>query len=107
MGTLGLFLPLRLCLLHPLYLLSPHQLNLDIDDFAKALERAFLGKATILNGMRLACIFTMSSPKRVATGMVCMAILHFRTSSHSVSRRLASRERSRCPLWFQPTPQHH
>jgi NADH kinase len=57
MGTLGFLLPFRLCPLHPVYLLSPHQLNLDIDDFAKALESVFLGKATILNRMRLACIF--------------------------------------------------
>lgn len=29
----------------------------DIDDFAKALESVFSGKATILNRMRLACTF--------------------------------------------------
>ena len=56
MGTLGFLLPFRMCPLHP-HLLSPQELNLDIDDFAKALESVFLGKATILNRMRLACIF--------------------------------------------------
>ena len=30
---------------------------LDIDDFDKALESFFTGKATILNRMRLACTF--------------------------------------------------
>ncbi|KAF8633378.1 hypothetical protein AX17_004549 [Amanita inopinata Kibby_2008] len=39
MGTLGFLLPFH------------------IDDFAKALETAFSGKATILNRMRLACTF--------------------------------------------------
>ncbi|KNZ74863.1 hypothetical protein J132_05861, partial [Termitomyces sp. J132] len=39
MGTLGFLLPFH------------------IDDFAKALESVFLGKATILNRMRLACTF--------------------------------------------------
>ncbi|KAJ7072598.1 ATP-NAD kinase-like domain-containing protein [Mycena amicta] len=39
MGTLGFLLPFH------------------IDDFAKALESVFQGKATILNRMRLACIF--------------------------------------------------
>jgi hypothetical protein len=29
----------------------------DIDDFAKALESVFMGKATVLNRMRLACTF--------------------------------------------------
>lgn len=29
----------------------------DMDDFAKALESVFHGKATILNRMRLACTF--------------------------------------------------
>jgi hypothetical protein len=108
MDTLGFLLPFRLFPLRPLYLLSPHQLFLDLDDFAKALERAFLGKATITNGMRLPCIlYDQKLSKRVATGTVCIAILHFRTSSHSVSRRLASRERSHCLSWFKPTPQHH
>jgi NADH kinase len=31
--------------------------DLDIDDFAKALETVFQGKATILDRMRLSCTF--------------------------------------------------
>ena len=36
---------------------SSSQCTEDMDDFAKALESVFSGKATILNRMRLACSF--------------------------------------------------
>lgn len=36
---------------------TEYQYRTDIDDFAKALESVFNGKATILNRMRLACSF--------------------------------------------------
>lgn len=40
---------------NPFLLNSPP--SIDIDDFDKALESVFTGKATILNRMRLACTF--------------------------------------------------
>lgn len=56
MGTLGFLLPFRECAVayHRNYLLTS---AVDIDDFAKALESVYQGKATILNRMRLACTF--------------------------------------------------
>jgi hypothetical protein len=38
---------------------------LDIDDFAKALDILFQGKATILNRMRLACSFYDGDLKKI------------------------------------------
>jgi NADH kinase len=57
MGTLGFLLPFRKFMIEQTYqtILSPSYL--DIDDFDKALESVFTGKATILNRMRLACTF--------------------------------------------------
>jgi hypothetical protein len=37
----------------------------DIDDFAKALDSVFRGKATILNRMRLACSFYDINAKKI------------------------------------------
>jgi len=37
----------------------------DIDDFAKALESVYQGKATILNRMRLACSFYDGELKKI------------------------------------------
>ena len=57
MGTLGFLLPFRKFMIEQI---SPNQSSnmcLDIDDFDKALESVFTGKATILNRMRLACTF--------------------------------------------------
>jgi len=56
MGTLGFLLPFRKC-----SIASTRNTNstlwLDIDDFDKALESVFTGKATVLHRMRLACTF--------------------------------------------------
>ena len=57
MGTLGFLLPFRKFMSERT---SPNDTilsYLDIDDFDKALESFFTGKATILNRMRLACTF--------------------------------------------------
>jgi len=56
MGTLGFLLPFREFPHIIAQRWQPYHL-LDIDDFAKALESVFTGKATILNRMRLACTF--------------------------------------------------
>lgn len=55
MGTLGFLLPFRTCAMSSHE--TEYQYQADIDDFAKALESVFNGKATILNRMRLACTF--------------------------------------------------
>ena len=39
----------------------------DIDDFAKALATVFEGKATILDRMRLSCIFYDGESKEIGT----------------------------------------
>lgn len=39
----------------------------DIDDFAKALETVFEGKATILNRMRLSCTFYDKNSEKIGT----------------------------------------
>ena len=56
MGTLGFLLPFRAFRSYTLFNSFSSQV-LDIDDFVKALESVFSGKATILNRMRLACMF--------------------------------------------------
>lgn len=39
----------------------------DIDDFAKALETVFEGKATILDRMRLSCTFYDNESRKIGT----------------------------------------
>ncbi|KAG6836561.1 hypothetical protein H0H93_006788 [Arthromyces matolae] len=56
MGTLGFLLPFRECVSDVIDDWMYNRIP-DIDDFAKALESVYSGKATILNRMRLACNF--------------------------------------------------
>lgn len=66
MGTLGFLLPFRTSISE-----TPHQYRAydtpDIDDFAKALDTVFEGKATILNRMRLSCTFYDSELGKAGT----------------------------------------
>lgn len=59
MGTLGFLLPFREAFSILTGKCAKHsaRYSTDIDDFAKALNSVYLGKATILNRMRLACTF--------------------------------------------------
>lgn len=57
MGTLGFLLPFRASQISRLYFYTNSHYPSDMDDFDKALESVFSGKATILNRMRLACTF--------------------------------------------------
>jgi NADH kinase len=60
MGTLGFLLPFR----ERAYFFLIHidrwirRFNPDVDDFSKALESVFQGKATVLYRMRLSCAFS-------------------------------------------------
>jgi hypothetical protein len=66
----------------------------DIDDFAKALESVFQGKATILDRMRLACSFYDSDLKKLGKegdGMIIQ--LSLSQQVYRSLRRLASDER--------------
>lgn len=58
MGTLGFLLPFH------------------IDDFAKALETVFEGKATILNRMRLSCTFYDHESEKIGTDDVAWQVMN-------------------------------
>jgi NADH kinase len=67
MGTLGFLLPFRELHLESLgYHIYPTG-HKDIDDFAKALETVFEGKATILDRMRLSCTFHDQQSEKIGT----------------------------------------
>ena len=76
------------CLLAPCH--NPNRtLNTDIDDFAKALDSVFQGKATILNRMRLACTFYSKDLAQKATDGDCPSLLLtvlFQTSLSQLGR---------------------
>ena len=67
LGTLGFLLPFRR---YGSATVLPSLLTrvTDIDDYAKALESVFNGKATILNRMRLACTFYDSDLEKKGEG---------------------------------------
>lgn len=61
MGTLGFLLPFRELFrfsMSGLLRQMIEQFDIDVDDFSKALESVFQGKATILYRMRLSCAFS-------------------------------------------------
>lgn len=60
MGTLGFLLPFRerACSMSYSYRQMIGQFDTDVDDFSKALESVFQGKATVLYRMRLSCAFS-------------------------------------------------
>jgi len=61
MGTLGFLLPFReraRCCASGLLKPMIEHLDTDVDDFSKALESVFQGKATVLYRMRLSCAFS-------------------------------------------------
>ena len=67
MGTLGFLLPFRE---FPWSLSSIRTYDVDvsasdIDDYAKALDSAFAGRATVLHRMRLSCRFHGSDGERL------------------------------------------
>lgn len=65
MGTLGFLLPFRMCT-RQCQDATKHAI--DIDDFVKGLEAVFQGKATILNRMRLSCMFYDKDRKKIGFG---------------------------------------
>ena len=99
MGTLGFLLPFRTFQYHEsLHLV--HLNVLDIDDFDDALESVFAGRATILNRMRLACMFynkDFSRKSQDADGTI-----RFRSflTKPKCRFRLASHERDRPTPWL-------
>lgn len=81
---------------------------LDIDDFAKALESAFDGKATILNRMRLACTFynqDLAKKGDDEDGASVTTLQLICITQKSV--RLASHERDCTSSGLEPSPEHH
>jgi NADH kinase len=65
MGTLGFLLPFRKPSCSSIVASCSHLRWPDIDDFAKALDSVFRGKATILNRMRLACSFYDTNAEKI------------------------------------------
>ena len=59
MGTLGFLLPFRERVYFVLSILTDDStIDTDVDDFSKAVESVFQGKATVLYRMRLSCAFS-------------------------------------------------
>lgn len=69
-----------------------HGITPDIDDFAKALESVFQGKATVLNRMRLACTFYDKDLKKIGNEGDGACILRRGVHTSISFHRLASDE---------------
>jgi len=84
--------------------------DLDIDDFAKALETVFQGKATILDRMRLSCTFYDRELGKTETDDVGKSAYFLAYSPLSdVSQwnnSMAGNERGSFTSWLKSTPEY-
>ena len=75
-----------------LYLQLIRRFNTDVDDFSKALESVFQGKATVLYRMRLSCAFSDENGNSIGSEGKGIPICLLLNAMTQLSLRLASNE---------------
>jgi hypothetical protein len=90
------------------YRLMIRQFDTDVDDFSKALESVFQGKATVLYRMRLSCAFSDKDGNNIGNkGEGILTYTSYPNAMTRLSSRLASNERGCFAPRLKPASKHN